>query len=695
MRIRSIRTLGRTGVAGLLAGLLVAGSGIVAAAHGGDPNRIHSCVKKADPGKGALYLVDPNTICPAGWANIDWAISGPPGLVWRGAWKNTTSYAINDAVQYQGSAYVAIAANQNTPPPDPLTWSLLAAQGATGPTGAQGPQGLKGDTGATGPQGPKGDTGATGPQGLKGDTGATGPQGLKGDTGATGPQGPKGDTGAIGPQGPKGDTGDTGPQGPPGADGVPGLVWRGAWDSSTNYAPDDAVESQGSAFVAVNASHNDPPPSASWNLLAAQGATGPAGPQGPPGADGGQGPAGPQGPPGADGAQGPAGPQGPPGADGAQGPAGPPGPPGGFNRAAPAAGDIATLDDGRDDVGAYTSITVGADGLGLISYFDSTNGDLKVAHCSNAVCTAAAITTVDGSGTVGAYTSITVGADGLGLISYSNLSNGDLKVAACSDLTCSAATTANVDSTGNDRYTSITVGADGLGLISYYDSDNRRLRVAHCSNPACTAATTATVDGSPNDVGQYSSITLGADGLGLISYYDSTNARLKLAHCTDLACSAATKQVVDSSGNDVGQYASITLGADGLGLISYYDSTLDRLKVAHCSNTACSAATTATVDTANGVGLFTSITIGSDGLGLISYYDDTNADLKVAHCTNPTCSAATTRIVDSAGFVGGYSSITVGADGLGLISYSDASNRVTLKAAHCSNTLCVPYFRRR
>jgi len=29
------------------------------------------------------------------------------------------------------------------------------------------------------------------------------------------------------------------------------------------------------------------------------------------------------------------------------------------------------------------SITIGADGLGLISYYDVTNADLKVAHLSN------------------------------------------------------------------------------------------------------------------------------------------------------------------------------------------------------------------------------------------------------------------------------------------------------------------------
>jgi len=87
----------------------------------------------------------------------------------------------------------------------------------------------------------------------------------------------------------------------------------------------------------------------------------------------------------------------------------------------------------------------------------------------------------------------------------------------------------------------------------------------------------------------------------------------------------------------VGYYASITIGADGFGLISYLDNNGFDLKIAHCSNAACTTATFATLDSAGAAGWHSSVTIGADGLGLISYYDYTNTDLKVAHCANVTC----------------------------------------------------------
>jgi predicted regulator of Ras-like GTPase activity (Roadblock/LC7/MglB family) len=94
---------------------------------------------------------------------------------------------------------------------------------------------------------------------------------------------------------------------------------------------------------------------------------------------------------------------------------------------------------------------------------------------------------------------------------------------------------------------------------------------------------------------------------------------------------------LDSEGR-VGDYTSITIGADGLPIISYLDSTNLNLKVAHCGDPACSAGNTiTTLDSEGHVGWFTSITIGADGLPIISYLDVTNNTLKVAHCSNPFC----------------------------------------------------------
>src|SRR5580765_5931060 len=66
-----------------------------------------------------------------------------------------------------------------------------------------------------------------------------------------------------------------------------------------------------------------------------------------------------------------------------------------------------------------------------------------------------------------------------------------------------------------------------------------------------------TLDSSGN-VGQYSSVTIGTDGLALISYYDASNGDLKVAHCSNLACTSATRTNLQSEDN-VGQYSSVAI----------------------------------------------------------------------------------------------------------------------------------------
>jgi hypothetical protein len=367
---------------------------------------------------------------------------------------------------------------------------------------------------------------------------------------------------------------------------------------------------------------------------------------------------------------------------------------------APSTNSTTTLDS-EGNVGQFTSLTVGADGLGLISYYDATNRALKVAHCNDAACSAASTATLDATGGVITGTAIIIGTDGLGLISYYDAPHGCLKVAHCNDTACSSAAISLLDSGDVGQYSSITIGTDTLGLISYYDAANGDLKVAHCSNVACSSAIAATLDFTGTDLGQYSSIALGVDGLGLISYFGASSHSLKTAHCNDAICSSAAITSVSSSHFYAGEYTSIVIGADGLGHISYLQraspgSNRTWLETLNCTDVRCSSATPGSSDYGSvlmpySIGAYTSITTGPDGTSLVSYYDATNGDLRFLRDDLLDTSPVT---LDSTGDVGRHTSITIGADGLPLVSYYDATNG-DLKVAHCANAFCTPYFRRR
>jgi hypothetical protein len=184
-------------------------------------------------------------------------VAGPVGLSFNGIYSSVTNYALADGVSYNGAGYVSLVASNhgNTPDQSPQQWSLFAAAGATGATGP---------AGSTGPAGPIGPTGLQGMAGMPGATGATGPQG------------------------------------PPVAN------YLGNYQSTVNYALNDAVSWQGSTYVSLVAGNHGNTPSlspAQWAVLAAQGLTGATGAAG---ATGATGPAGAAGATGATGAQGPA-----------------------------------------------------------------------------------------------------------------------------------------------------------------------------------------------------------------------------------------------------------------------------------------------------------------------------------------------------------------------------------------------------
>jgi len=361
--------------------------------------------------------------------------------------------------------------------------------------------------------------------------------------------------------------------------------------------------------------------------------------------------------------------------------------------------NIITIADSSQIVGLYTSLTIGVDGLPVISYYDSSNGELKVAKCKNPACTSPTKTTVDNSTPdVGQYSSITIGLDGFPVISYYDRGNGSLKLAKCNNHSCTLSSTTTVDNTATNvgLYTSITTWEDGFPVISYYDSTNGALKVAKCNNSACTSPSTFTVDNTATSVGLYSSIAFGlSNSRPVISYYDQTNGNLKYAKCNNPGCTTSSIITIDSD-IDVGSYSSITIGLDGQPIISYRDEFNDDLKVAHCSSSTCIGKTITPVDIVADRGQHTSITIGADGFPLISYYAVGAGHLLVAHCSNTTCSSADTNfVIDGKALdVGTYNSVAIGTDGLPVISYYDESLD-DLKIVKCANIYCKDKWIRR
>lgn|GEM_PF-6027944 len=309
--------------------------------------------------------------------------------------------------------------------------------------------------------------------------------------------------------------------------------------------------------------------------------------------------------------------------------------------------------DSDGDVGRYSSCVVLWAGHYQVAYYDSLNGNLKLA--SLGLDLDWVIQTVDSVGNVGMHTSM------FGDIAYYDVTNGNLKFMEAFPTPSGIEI---VDNTGDvGQYASIDRSMSDQSCISYYNATNGDLRFAW-RDESTLLWCLETVDSTDN-VGLYSSLE--ADFYNYcISYYDKTNGDLKFA-CRAYGSSPSEWQIitVDSIG-DVGRYSSLSWKGYNSWCVSYYDSTNGDLKFAVLEDSVWSVST---VDSIGDVGRYSSMWAQGDNQ-FISYYDATNGDLKIALGDYGTFYK---YIVDSIGDVGMYCSLAMQGY-WPRISYYDATN---------------------
>jgi hypothetical protein len=215
----------------------------------------------------------------------------------------------------------------------------------------------------------------------------------------------------------------------------------------------------------------------------------------------------------------------------------------------------------------------------VISYWDATNGDLKLAVCDDLNCQTPATYTIDTEGEVGQYSSVALTTNDIPVISYHDVTNLNVKLAICNALDCDTPTVMKLDVDGSaDGATSLVLTSTDMPVVSYYDYVNTGLKLAICGDATCSTKTIRQTALADSNMGRESSITLLADNIPIISHYDSNGFDLMLTQCDNAQCEYPTTIRVDTL-YDVGSHSSIVLTSQGVPTISYHDATNGYLKL--------------------------------------------------------------------------------------------------------------------
>jgi hypothetical protein len=300
-----------------------------------------------------------------------------------------------------------------------------------------------------------------------------------------------------------------------------------------------------------------------------------------------------------------------------------------------------------------------------ISYYDTTNGDLKFA-CELDIKQGWTTETVDSTGDVGLYTSLAFDSLGNPHISYYDNTKHALKYAS-SDGTKWKIEVVDAGQ-GQDEvglYTNLAIDSNNQAYISYYDSAKTSMKLARQVNGKWDIGVIATFTSAVGRKIPYeldSSLLIDPQGAPMVAYYNFDEKHLNLATWKDNKWDI---QSIDPA-YDSGWYPSLAFDKNGNPGISYYDRKNRLLRYADFDKGKWNILI---VDT-NKTGRYTSLGYDAKGLPRISYLDDQDDDLRYATWNTVSWYP---KVLDRDASVGDYVSMATNSSDFPYISYYDFS----------------------